>query len=146
MTEIKATKEMTEIKLTTDTQEINYNPNYQNQSKDIDDFIDILNIVREGLKTKHHEAYYNYIKRLVKFNDMSNNILENELKQSRENDSSDDETYINNCDEVDSVSEYSEDSSGEEDVNLADNKAYRVTEFARKNIHMSYTKVFDFTS
>jgi hypothetical protein len=137
---------MCDIKETTETNEINYNPNYQNQSKDLDDFIEILNIVREGLKTKHYEAYYNYIKRLVKFNDMSNSILENELKQSRENDSSDDETYINNCDEVDSVSEYSEDSSGEEDINQADNKAYIITEFARRNISMSYTKVFDFAS
>jgi len=125
------------------TTDINYNPNYQSQSKDIDDYIAILNIIRDGLKTKHHDTYYNYIKRLIKFNDFSSNILENELKQSHENDSSDDETYINNCDEVDSVSEYSEDESGKEDVEIADNKAYAITELARKNIQMNYVKVFD---
>ena len=119
-----------------------YNNNFDKQSKEIDDIIEILNIVREGLNTKSHEIYYKYVQRLIKYNEVSSNMLEKELEQFKIEDSSEDETYLDKGDKYDSVSEYSEDASGEDDIVDADNRAYKITELARRNIQMDYEKVF----
>jgi len=75
---------------------VNYNPEVEDNIKNIDQLIELLNDFKINIKTKHYKPYQNFLERLNKYITFSSTTFQKELNEDKNEIDSDNENNENN--------------------------------------------------
>ena len=93
---------------------INYNPEHENDKKNIEELEEILAELKDNINGKYYLPYKNFLKKMNKFVDMMINTFNKEMDELKK----EDEENNNNEDDdisITSISDYEDDDTYEDD-------------------------------
>ena len=121
----------------------NYNLNYEQDINDLTKITELLNSLKDNIKSKYYEPYQNFLKKLKNIMNMLYNQFEKELDECKKNITQNELTKINddNDDNDDTISITSISSYGDENNN--DIEEIKQIELFEYNTEKKLDETFD---